>query len=220
MAATTWEALKNKQSELIRKALEGSVFVAPISATAITTLTTTASALNALPAGYEDLGQISKDGLSWGRSVDISDVTSWGETEPTRSDVTKDVTTLKCVAQETKLLTIGLHTGADTSGVIATVGTGEVAIAKPSISASKFYRVLAISVDIGDGGEIYIARYLPRAKIVDYAEQKWSDGDDPIQYDLTWQSFVDSTLGYSEKYFWGGPGWLALLDEMGITLGT
>ena len=52
--------------------------------------------------------------------------------------------------------------------------------------------------------------------VTEVGEQTFTDGDDPISYPVTFQGFEDSTLGYSHKWFFGGPGWQALLTDMGI----
>jgi hypothetical protein len=77
-------------------------------------------------------------------------------------------------------------------------------------------RVFSVAVDDADGGEIYIGRELPRAKVTSYAEQAFSSGDDPITWGVTFTGYKDSELGYAEAYHFGGPGWLALLDKMGF----
>src|ERR1700754_454473 len=94
---TTYDQLKNKQSELIRKALEGSVFLASYTTALPTRLTAgDASQLVPLPDGFTDLGWVDKgDGATWSRSVDTSDVESWGAVEPTRRDITKQTDGLK-----------------------------------------------------------------------------------------------------------------------------
>jgi hypothetical protein len=218
-----YEALKNKQNELIRKALDGSVFVADATEAAIAALTTYTAGppvvidLTALPSGYDDLGWLSTDGSQFSRDVAASEVTSFGSVSPTRTDITSDTTTMTVTAQETKLLTIGLATGADLSAVTAAFETGEVSIAKPSRPKSRHYRVLSLAVDQGDGGEIYLGRFLPRAKVTSYAEQSFGGGDDPITWGVTFTGEEDSVLGYSERWLFGGPGWLALLADMGIT---
>lgn len=224
----SYEALKNKQTELIRKALDGSVFVADITADPIADLTTYTAAvtgppavpekidLTALPTDWDDLGWLTSDGAQFSRDVSASDVTSWGSVTPTRTDITSDSTTLTVVAQETKLLTIGMATGADLSGVVADTDSGEVKIAKPSRPKSKHYRVLSLAVDQGDAGEIYIARFLPRAKVSNYAEQSFGGGDDPITWGVTLTGEEDSDLGYSEEWLFGGAGWKALLADMGF----
>jgi hypothetical protein len=221
MAGVSYDALQTKKNELIRKAINGSVFGGPESAAAIATLTdTTDSKLKPLPTDYGDYGWLTDDGAQYARSVDTSDVTSWGSTEPTRSDVTKDTTTLQIACQETNMATIGLYTGADMSTVTPAAGSGEVQIAKPATPKSRFYRVLSVAVDESDDGEIYIARFLPRAKVTDYGDQKQANGDDPILWTVTFTSFIDSTLGFSEKYIFGGPGWKALLVSMGWSSAT
>ena len=218
-----YEALKNKQTELIRKALDGSVFVADVTAAAITNLTTYTAGppavidLTPLPTDYDDLGWLTNDGAQFSRDVSASEVTSWGSVTPTRTDVTSDSTTMSVTAQETKLLTIGMATGADLSGITPAVNTGEVSIAKPARPKSKHYRVLSLAVDQGDAGEIYIARFLPRAKVTGYSEQSFGGGDDPITWGVTMTGEEDSTLGYSERWIFGGPGWNALLVPMGFT---
>ena len=219
----SYDALKNKQNELIRKSLDGSVFVADVSADPITNLTTAVAgppvviSLTALPTDWDDLGFLSTDGAAFSRDVSTSEVTSWGAVTPTRTDIVSDTTTLTVVAQETKLLTIGLATGADLSAITPDATTGEVKIAKPVRPKSKHYRVLSLAVDEGDAGEIYIARFLPRAKVSSYAEQSVAQGDDPITWGVTLTGEVDSDLGYSEQWLFGGAGWQALLADMGFT---
>ena len=219
----SYEALKNKQTELIRKSLDGSVFLADITADPIASLTSYVAgpppviSLAPLPTDWDDLGWLTGDGAQFSRDVSSSEVQSWGSVTPTRTDVTADTSTLTVVAQETKLLTIGLATGADLSGIAPAAQTGEVSIAKPSRPKSKHYRVLSLAVDQGDAGEIYVARFLPRAKVSGYAEQSFGGGDDPITWGVTLTGEEDSTLGYSERWIFGGAGWNALLTDMGFT---
>ena len=147
MAGSQYDALKAKQTQLIRKALDGSVFLASIDAPTITDLTDAADKLlKPLPIGgsmpWGDLGWLSSDGAQYSRDVSSSDITSWGSVSPTRSDVTADSSTLTVVAQETNIRSIGLSTGADMSAAVPNVTTGELKISKPSRPSSKFYRVL------------------------------------------------------------------------------
>lgn len=219
----SYDALKNKQAELIRKALDGSVFLADLSADPIAALTVATGVapdqtvdLAPLPAAWDDLGFLSGDGAAFARDVATSEVTSWGSVTPTRTDITSDTTTLTVTAQETKLLTIGLATGADLANIVPDAGTGEVRIAKPARPKSRHYRVLSLAVDEGQGGEIYIARFLPRAKVSSYAEQSFGSGDDPVSWGVTLTGEVDDDLGYSEEWMFGGAGWKAILTDMGF----
>lgn len=212
-----WDELKDHQTHLIRKALEGSVFIAPITAPAITALTDTTSELLALPTNYVDGGATSDDGAQFSSEVDSSDVTSWGHVEPTRRDITSDVTTLQVFFQETKKVTAAMYMGVDASTLTPDATSGELMVAKPDRPASRHYRILTISVDLADAGEIYIARFLPRASVTDKDDQNFQSGDDPLGWPVTLTAYKDSVLGYSEAYFFGGPGWKALLADMGFT---
>ena len=218
-----YDSLKNKQTELIRKALDGSAFLAPISSAGITNLTTYAAGppvvrdLTPLPTGYDDLGWLTTEGMSFSREVAQSDIGSFGSVSPTRTDIQSDTSSVTVVAQETKMLTIGLATGADLTGVTPAVNTGEVSIAKPTKPQSRAYRLLCLAVDLGDAGEIYIGRYFPRAKVSSYSEQSFSGGDEAITWGVTFTGEEDSAAGYSERWLFGGPGWFALLSAMGFS---
>jgi hypothetical protein len=187
-------------------------------AVAVTTTTPGASVdLATLPAGYEDIGWVNPDGVTYGRETEVSDVNSFGSVEPTRSDVTRDTITMSVTAQETKLLTLGLYTGADTSALTATAGTGEFSISKPTTPGFRYYRVLGLFLDRDDfGREVYLARYMPRARITEWGEQQFTDGDDPISYNMTFTGYEDSSVGYSHRWIFGGPGFLAMLGDMSI----
>ncbi|MDT0302900.1 phage tail tube protein [Streptomonospora wellingtoniae] len=222
MAGTVYDDLKSKKTELVRKALDGSAFLAPISSDPIDVLTDpTDMLLAALPEGYDDLGYVSTDGFSFGREVEQADIRAHGATDAVRSDITADSSTLTVQCIETKLNTIGLYTGADVSALEADATSGELVIDKPSRPRGQYYRLLKVSVDLGDDGEIYIARFFPRAKVTNFDEQAFtSDGETPITWPVTLTAFTDSTLGFSERWLFGGPGWTALLTDMGITQAT
>jgi hypothetical protein len=217
MTGVPFDSLQSRNNALIRRAVDGAVFIAPITAPAITSLTDTDKLLKALPAEYEDVGWIDDSGITMPRSVDTANVTSFGSVEPTRTDVTKDTKTIKFVAQETKALTIGLYTGADMSGITADATSGEVQIAHPARPSLRYYRCLVLSVDLSDAGEIYQAKFYPRVSVTDYDDEKFqSSGDDPIVRGVTLTAYVDATLGYSANDLHGGEGWAALNSAMGF----
>ncbi len=215
----TFADWQTHQTQLIRRAVNGSVFIAPYATSLITALTSGASAaLVALPSGWEDLGLTTDDGSTFAREIENSTITSFGHTEPTRVDIISDTTTMQVVAQETKLLTIGLSTGADVSAAEADATTGELSIEKPLNPETIHYRLLALYVDQYEGDDIYMGRLLPRAKVTSVGEQQYNKGDGSfVGYDLTFTGFYEESAGYSERYIYGGPGWLALLSDMGIT---
>jgi hypothetical protein len=219
MAGSTFDDMQSHNASLIMKSLEVGVFVAPYSAPSITTLTdSTDKLLTALPTGWSDLGWLSDDGAQFSSDISTSDITGAGSVTPLRSDITGDTTTLQVACLETNMQSIGIYTSTDMTAVTPDSTSGEVSIAKPTRPASKFYRVLAIGVDFVDGsGEYYVARFLPRAKVTDKDDQAYQSSDDsPVTWSVTFTAEVDSVLGTSEKYLFGGPGWFAKLADMGF----
>jgi hypothetical protein len=213
----TFADLQNVQTELIRKAKSGSAFLAPVSAADVDeTFVGPGGILAALPADYEDLGWLTNDGMGFSRDVSTSDVTSFGSVSPTRSDVVSDTSTVTVTCQETKLLTIGLATGIDTTAIKTPGTNGAIMVRKPVAPTSKFYRLFCISKDDGDAGDIYIARFFPRAKVTSFGEQAFGGGDDPISWGVTMTGYADSDLGFTEAWLFGGPGWNALVEDMGF----
>jgi hypothetical protein len=217
MTGVSYDDLQQKNAALIFKALQGSVFVGPSSADPIVSLTDTDKLLKALPAGYEDVGWTSDDGAQFSRNVDTSDITGWGSVEPLRSDVTADTTTLQLECLETRKTTIGLYTGADMSAVTPDATSGEISIEKPDRPAFRYYRVLAVAVDLTDDGEYYVARFLPRARVTDFDDVAYQSSDDsPVTFPVTLSAYNAPDLGYSEKFFYGGAGWATRLAAMGF----
>lgn len=215
------EALQNLQRDLIRKALTGSVFRAPISADPVDEadlFDPSSGDLNpsGLPAGYIDLGMTTDAGAQFGRAVTTSDITSWQSSTPSRTDITADTTTLQVACQETKLATIGLYTGVDEASVTPAVN-GVVRIDKPATPAARHYRLLSVAVDESDDGEIVIARFLPNARVTNFDNQNFDKSDNAIMWPVTLTGYVDDDLGFSESFIFGGAGWLARLAAMGFT---
>lgn len=209
--------LAARQSKLIRKAQDAVVFAAAASADPVTAITTGAGAtLVTLPAGYGSLGHHTEDdGVNWSREVDTADVRSHGSAEPTRRDITSDVTGLVVLAQESKLLTMEMYHNVDLSAVSPDATTKEITFNRSSQPATRYYRLLALASDGGGADEIFFARFCPRASISEYADQPWTKGDE-LRWPLTFTAFVDDDLGYSMREMWGGPGIAALVDDMGF----
>lgn len=227
----TYDDLKNLQTQLIRKAQGGSAFIAPASADHIDVddpFTYTAGSAGPpvvpetiewadLPAGFEDAGYLTDDGLGFENETSQSDVSSWQSVSPTRSDMLTDTDTLQIVMQETKLLSIGLYLGVDTAGVAPETDTGTVVIHKPTRPSDHRYHVLAVAVDGSGANEIFIARYMPNAKVTGKVGQRYGKGDDPISWGVTFTAYEDNTLGFASTYIFGGRGWKALLSDMGFS---
>lgn len=211
----TFDELQTKANDLIRKGLQGSIFVKPWASgdSAIETLQDSSGLLE-IPTGYTDVGHITADqGANWTRDIETSDVQSLGSSEPTRRDITSDVTGLAFTMQESKKAVFELYEGVDLSAVNYDAD-GNLKYDKPDSAAPSYFRVLALFKD-GEGADaIYFARWLPRCQVSDRGEQSWSE-DNELQYPVTLTAFVDSDIGTSARTLWAAS--TEKLDAMGFS---
>lgn len=215
----TYDDLAEKQEELVRKPLDGSLFFAPLTADPIDdeSLFATGGVLQELPTAWGDLGLLTPDGMGFSREVSNSDIMAFGRQTPVRSDITNDTTTLNFVGIETNLKTIGMATGADITAASRNATNGALMIRKPPRPTPRQYKVLSMAVDNTDAGEIIICRYLPKAKVTGFSDQALGGTDNAIEWGATLTSQFDKEEGFSEAWIFGGPGWNALLSKMGFT---
>ncbi|GEL19361.1 phage tail tube protein [Pseudonocardia asaccharolytica] len=220
------EDIQQKQNELIRKWVAASMFVAPETAAVPTTLTTYTAGppetieLAALPVGppaYVDLGLVTKDdGYSWGNEWDVSETTSHGYADPTRRDILTNTSTVGFTAQETKKTVLEMFHNVDLSAVTPDTDSGEVTFAKPLQQATRYYRAFFIGRDGVGPQTIYMGALYPRAMVSETGEQTGSE-ESEYAYPMTLTATPDQALGTSVRFFFGGPGWKALLTKMGFT---
>lgn len=205
MSVVTFESAVSPDATLIRKPLAGAVFVKRYEAgdTPVTQVYTSAGGL-IIPADYEDVGLTSKSsGLRFGRDTDTADVESWGHSQPTRRDMTTDVTTLQFTMQESKRVVFELHQGVDLTAVKPDA-QGNVIIDKPRAPLALDWRVFVLSKD-GDGPTaIYWLDWLPNATVSGVENQEY--GDSELSYTVTMTAFEDPAVRTAHRKVWGGPG--------------
>ncbi|GAA0632166.1 hypothetical protein GCM10010174_61460 [Kutzneria viridogrisea] len=212
-----YEALANRHTDLIRKALEGSVFFAPATEPLPTALTSASGALNALTSNWVDVGWCDqKTGASWGSKVTTSDVDSWGAVEPTRRDIVRVDRTLKFLSQETNKTSLALKLGVDPASMTLDSSTKELQVTSPQRPALIYWRALGIFQDGSGSDAIYIARLCPRVTVTDIGDEVWSP-DNVAASEITMTAFTDNTAGYAMRSFFGGPGWISRATEMGFS---
>lgn len=217
----TFSSISDLNQSLVRKALTGSLFVAPITADAITRTnlfsagpTPPAGELAAtLPTGYSDGGITTDEGIRFARSQENDTVTGWQYLEPVREDRTSDTETLQVDFEETKKTTIELYTGADLSA--ATLVNGAISIQKPKLPTDRYFRLLALAVDNVNGKEFYAAVHYPRCKVSGWADQAFAKGG-ALQWGMTFTAYVDPILEYSKDTIFGGPGYKELAAAMDL----
>lgn len=213
-----YTSIAHRQAVLIRKALQGSVFIAPYTAAAITSITTGSSQdIAPLPAGYVDVGMIDKrNAPTWGSKVTTQEVMAWGDVYAARRDITKIDGSLKFTMLETNKTAIQLYLGQDISAAPLAPTTRELIINQAARPQPIPYRVLGITQDGTGSNAIYVGRFYPRAFVTDIGDQKWDDDAEALTWDVTLTPQNDGVLGTPVVHFFGGPGWFAELAQTGF----
>lgn len=223
MVDTTFAAASaGRNSDYIRKTLDAVVFVAPIGTTPPTTLTAGASsALQALPAGYKNVGWMdASNAVNLATGVTASPVDSFGSLYPTRSDITKVTQTIAVTLQETQAVTMGLYSQVDMTAINSNTTSGEIAYSDPVRPSIIFYRLWILWTDLTGTDVIYGAMNFPRVSVTALADQKLTAGIDAMTRGVTFTSYPDATLGFARRNYLGGPGIQSRAIAMGFSAGT
>ncbi|MGC4946172.1 phage tail protein [Streptomyces sp. DT224] len=199
------------RNNLIRKQLLQAIYAADYTAAAITSPFTETGALAALPAGYVAVGYTTDDGLTFTSDLSMVDTTSSQSIEPTRSDVETEVLTGQYAPQETNRATVAMYKGLSLSGADALPEIGEAwEMKRPAVPKVPYYRMLFLGVDYGDdGGEIYVAKFYPKARPTSKDSQQWARSTES-QWPVTVQAYRDPVLKTAEMEWVDGPGWRAM----------
>jgi hypothetical protein len=217
MTGTTLSALKAAQNSLLLKPLDAVVFLAPWYTAAPTSYTDSTATLQTLPTAFKSVGYIDKkSGVAFARNITAAPIDSYGELEPTRDDVTDDVTTLEFEPQETNVTTLQLTTNTNLAAVLADGSSGEVFFAQPIAPQITYYSAIVIGKDGNDAAPIYIIKHMPKVAVTKYAGEQWTPTT-LVSQKLTLTAFKDDTVGYAVGHGFGGLGWKNILSQTGFT---
>lgn len=217
---STVDELSQLKNELIRKPLRGFIAIAdmtvapPLSLTEVVGPSTVPTLVDL--SAWSRLGNISKkSGIAFSRDTDAADVESWGAAEPTRTDLTKDITNAKWECQETRKSVLELYYNTDLRSITPDPVTGEIAFNQSTSLHTTYRRFLFVGVDGYGDNEIIIAKLMPRFNLNKIDDQPWNQ-DDAMIYGMAGAATVDSDHGFSVRHFFGGAGWRKLNAKMGF----
>lgn len=214
----TYDELREVRGSLIRKALGGVIFVAPMDADIpekfFQDKNGTFADLKAL--GYQCVGHLAKgDGITFGRETEQSEVESFGEADPTRIDITKDSNSATFKCQETNKTVLEMYYNKDLSDIKVDPDTGEISFVNDAQPDARYRRVIYVAKD-GNGDQAkFIIRVMPRATVSEVQEDQWSN-EAELAYGMTMKATRDEDYGYSVRYVYGGPGMQNLYEAMGF----
>lgn len=154
-------------SDNVRVALTGAVYVAPLG----TTLPTTVSA--ALDAAFADLGYLSDDGVELTPDNNVDEIKAWQNADVVRRVLTR-AWSAKFTAIESNEATIELYFGSS----VTTDGSGSaLTVAAPSSDKQAFV------IDVVDGDEL-IRYVVPVGDLSDLGAIAHKNAD-PVAYEIT-----------------------------------
>ena len=205
MTTVTFEDVKRHNTALIRKALEGSVFVKEWHPDDPEIEQIWGENGLIIPPGYVDVGVLEKKSAQkWARETDQADVESWGYGEPTRRDLTKDTSTVDFVMQESKRAVFEIYNSVELSGVHPDA-QGNLVMDKPGRPQPRTYRAFSLSKDGDLDNAIYFARILPRSMMTKPGDQTLGE-ETELQYPVQLTGFTDPKWGTAVREIWAGPG--------------
>lgn len=221
----TFKTVADFKDNLIRKGLVGVVLIADYSTAALTAIT---EATGTDPdvtigladlTGYETLGRITGDGITFSDSVTQQNISGWGSAYPLRIDAESEELSLSWQSLETRKATLDAFYNVDLSDVTPDSSTGEVTVDKPAVPAIRDKRVLALWRDINKatGNDIYQAILFPRANTLQNGDQTIANSDSGLVYPLKSTALIDSTEDTGCRLFWGGTGFKELSSDMGFS---
>lgn len=213
----TINSIAGFNNDLIRKPLTGVVLLSRWpSRTAITTLVGTAGQI-IVPDDYKSTGRVSEDGLSKTIDEDYSEIRGWGASSFVRRDTQSRNLSSQFAAIESRKLTKELHIGLDMPSTVSTAAP-EVKVDHPDRPDTKYWSMLAIGTDGSGSSAFHMATWYPKCSVTDRDDEGWSDGDDPVMYNVTLSAVLDDALGITASDFWFGPGLLSRAAAMGFTV--
>ena len=210
MATTTWDSLFRGRSDLVRKALYGSILVQDYTTATASTFTTwnpfdaDTGLLTTLPTTWTDLGYLNEDGIEWGKEVDYADTTGWQTRDFLRSDATQDQDTATMVFLESKPEIEAIYNSLPLSGM-PRVGATNYSYVKPAVPALLFRSLLFIGVD-GSGDQVeYVVRLWPRCLMNGPDKYNWNASSE-ASWPMAFTPYPDATSGFASKTWRDGPG--------------
>jgi hypothetical protein len=181
------------------------VAVAPLTGDRVTQPFASDRRPNALPSGWFQLGYVTTDGHTIGKSVDSEDTNADQQLEAVRTDLTGSSMTYSATFMETdNPYVAGLYHGID----LALWPTDpDVAWQIPyGAQVYPYMQLLLVSQDRAGTDAIFKVEYFPNTQITSLADRTTSRADVDV-YELTWSIYPDETLGAPGVHTIDGPGY-------------
>lgn len=212
-----FETIRDAHNELVRAHLHFAILFDNTDNVAVETLEDPVSGELEVPVTAESAGIIEKAaGVSLTHDIESTDIDGYGDAEPVRTIISKRIVQFQANFLETNKVVLEKFWGTVFSDENLTVSpTGGVTLKAPTLPKNLFYRAYLVATDDVNGEDLYAYYIMPRVKLVNVDTQQSQD-DGAVSYNMTFQAFKDSDLGFAVLQGWCGPGWLRLVDKTGF----
>jgi hypothetical protein len=202
---------------LQRKALVGVILTADYSVPAIADLVDATGALT-IPVGYDSSGKLTNDGVEFSDEITKAEQRGWGDSYPSRIDVTQEAASLNFSAMETNRVVLQNFHNVDIPTTPTTANS--IVVDKAPLPEIKDKRVVGLFRDINKrtGADIYMGIEFPKGNISQNGSQTYNNDEGGLVYPMTAQAQLDDVEGTAVRLMWGGPGLADLLADMGFTV--
>lgn len=190
--------------ELIRRALQGVSFLAPMETELFDSILDPANGgLFTMPTGWLPIGVVSTDGFTFSSDIDKTDTEAWGYSVPVRTDINKAPKQVKVTPLEKyRRLIQEVSLGMDLSTVAATTA-GEVVFDEADLPESLEYRLFVLFMDGTVTKPFYRGKLFSRVKLAETGDEKWNTDDDATGQELTLDVLLGPE-GFPVRHFMGG----------------
>jgi len=165
--------------------------------------------------GYTSLGWLTKsEGVEFSVETENSDVESWGASEPTRTDITKNVTSAQFTCQETNKAVLGLYFNIDLSETKVSPN-GDIVFDTPTELETRYFPMIYIAHDGTGKNASYFIRVMPRATVSE-VQSLSLNSENESKFGMTIKATVSDKEGYSVRNVFTGPKTKKLAKQMGF----
>lgn len=214
---STYSDLKSAKTQLILKPLDLIVIVGDYGVEIPQAITTGANAdLITFGPEWHRLGLISKsEGAVFSSSVETDEIESYGELDPTRTDISKRTSTAKVVPQQLTRIASELYYQTSLAGNVSDPVTGETRIKNASGAEIRYYTFLFIGRDGSAEKPIYIAKCIPKGSISGVDDESWTP-QSALTKGITISAHKDEDEDTTVIHIFGGKGWQEIRQDAGF----
>jgi hypothetical protein len=217
-------SLKDKNDDLVVIPGDLAIVACPWGTAEIPDSLTTGAdgALNALPVGWQSVGEIEKkSGAEISPDSKTADIEGYGSLVPRRTVKTAESVMLDFTAQEVRKINFGMFWGMDLSDIQANETTGEWRAIKRATTTVQFWSIMLFGIDGPEDNEVIPFWIFPKMSVVKSGKISLQM-DGALSTPISLSAYEDNDFGGYVAFGMAGKGNQTLNQSNGFgeTVGT